>query len=525
MSLLIRASSARTCCRSSSLTDPHPSLDCTFRPDPTLLARTGPQQGTLGGAFGHCAQSGGEPVAGNQRLAALMTEAGFLDRSGTIGRKRFARAVTDAATSRGIHKTYSHTYVTRWLNGVTPRDTETRDSITSALSRALGRTVQAAEVGYTERAKIPTDVGLTYPEDAKTAIDQVALLMDADLAEENAMGMVSTNVSAWIEASLSWLVGRPLPLPSGTDQSRVTAADVRRLRSTRDVFDRLDNQFGGGHARRALLAYLRDDLPSLLRASTSAPVQQDLFSAAAEATQLAAWMSYDAGHHGVAQRYFIQALGLADAADDRLLAASILDAMSHQATFLGHFNEAANMARAARLGAVGVSTPILSAHFYAMEARALARLGHASGCDHALSAAVKEYDRHTPGEGPGWIQYFDEAELAAEFGHCNRDLGRATHATNYASLALGTASGQYLRSDFFATMVLADSYFDQGEVEEACDVALNAIRIGEQLKSARCHSYVEEFRVRLSKVGDSRAVRAFTESAQGARLWNPQPPQ
>jgi len=37
-------------------------------------------------------------MVGNQQLAALMTEAGFLDRSGTIGRKRFARAVTDAAT-------------------------------------------------------------------------------------------------------------------------------------------------------------------------------------------------------------------------------------------------------------------------------------------------------------------------------------------------------------------------------------------------------------------------------------------
>jgi len=31
---------------------------------------------------------------GNQQLAALMTEAGFLDPSGTIGRKHFARAVT-----------------------------------------------------------------------------------------------------------------------------------------------------------------------------------------------------------------------------------------------------------------------------------------------------------------------------------------------------------------------------------------------------------------------------------------------
>jgi len=39
-------------------------------------------------------------MVGNQHLAALMTEAGFLDRSGTIGRKRFARVVTDAATHR-----------------------------------------------------------------------------------------------------------------------------------------------------------------------------------------------------------------------------------------------------------------------------------------------------------------------------------------------------------------------------------------------------------------------------------------
>ena len=462
---------------------------------------------------------------GNQQLAALMTEAGFLDRSGTIGRKRFARAVTDAATSRGIHKTYSHTYVTRWLNGVTPRDLETCDSITTALSRALGRTVHPAEVGYADRAKIPTDVGLMYPEDAENAIAQVSLLLDAGLVEEPTMRMTPTNVGAWSDASLSWLVGGRTAVPVDNHRSRVTAADIGRLRATRDLFDRLDNQFGGGHARRALLEYLRDDLPNLLRAGASASVQRDLFSAAAEATQLAAWMSYDAGHHGIAQRYFIQALGLAGAADDRLLAASILDAMSHQATFLGHFKEAANMARAARLGADRVSTPILSAHFYAMEARALARLGHASGCDRALSAAAKQYDRHTPGEGPGWIQYFDEAELAAEFGHCNRDLGRAVHATTYAAQALGTASGQYLRSDFFATMVLAHSYVDQGDVEQACDVALHGMRIGEQLKSARCHSYVDEFRIRLSKVGDSRAVRAFTESAEGTRLWTRQPSQ
>lgn len=464
-------------------------------------------------------------MTGNERLAALMTEAGFLDRSGTIGRKRFARAVTDASSSRGIHKTYSHTYVTRWLNGVTPRTAETRESITTALSRALGRPVLAREVGFADGANTRAQVGLKYPEDAENAIEQLSLLLGADLVDPSLGQATATHLGAWSEASLSWLVRGPRPEAMHRGISQVTAADVRRVRTTRDLFDRLDSQFGGDHARRALLEYLRGALPDLLRAGASGRVHQDLLSAAAEAVQLAAWMSYDAGLHGIAQRYFIQALGLADAADDRLLAASILDAMSHQATFLGHFNEAANMARAARLGAAGVSTPILSAHFHAMEARALARLGQASGCDRALTAAVKEFTRHTPGEGPAWIQYFDEAELAAELGHCNRDLGRAAPATTYAAQALGTASGQYLRSDFFATMVLADSYFDQGEVEQACEVALRAIRIGEQLKSARCRSYVEEFRVRLSKVGDCQAITMFNENAEGARLWRPRPLQ
>jgi tetratricopeptide (TPR) repeat protein len=289
------------------------------------------------------------------------------------------------------------------------------------------------------------------------------------------------------------------------------------------MFDRLDSQFGGGHGRRALVEYLRGDLPRMLRASATDVVRCDLLSAAAEATQLAAWMSYDDGRHGLAQRYFIQALALADAAGDRMLAASILDAMSHQATFLGKFREAANLARAARTGAQAMGVPILTSHFYVMEARALARIGDAVACDRALSAAVREFERHELGDGPAWIQYFDESELAAEFGHCNRDLGRAVNAATYAEQSLGKASGDYVRSDFFATMVLAHGYMDQGEAEEACRVALMALEIGENLKSARCASYVAEFRHRLKRAKGSPVVRDFEQRAEGARLWWPRP--
>ena len=98
-----------------------------------------------------------------------------------------------------------------------------------------------------------------------------------------------------------------------------------------ETFKQLDDRFGGGHARPALIQYLSSDRDRLLRGRYTEAVGSVLFSSVAEATLLAAWMSYDAApRSALAQRYFIQALSLAHAGRDRLLGAGILDAMSHQ---------------------------------------------------------------------------------------------------------------------------------------------------------------------------------------------------
>ena len=279
--------------------------------------------------------------------------------------------------------------------------------------------------------------------------------------------------AAWNEASLRWLVapavipGTGEELPGGV---RVGMGDVERFRATVEMFRELDDRFGGGHARDALIQYLQGDAVRLLRGRYPDTVGSALLSAVAEATLLAAWMTYDSTPLSPqAQRYFIQALGLAQAGGDRLLGAGILDAMSHQATYTGRFREAANLAQAARTGTTGIATATLTAHFYAMEARALARLGEAKACDLALAAAVTEYERRKPEDDPAWFQYFDEAELSAEFGHCLRDLGRA-EGRRRARRAQRRRSpdGRFVRSDFFATMVLADSYLAAGEAEQAC---------------------------------------------------------
>src|ERR1039457_1753010 len=187
-------------------------------------------------------------------------------------------------------------------------------------------------------------------------------------------------------AALAWLVSQPdSALPESGPGRAVGHADVARVRATSNLFAQLDNRFGGAHARRSLIHYLRYDAAALLGGRYTDDVGRDLFAAVAEAALLAAWTSYDCGLHGLAQRYFIHALRLAESAADRHLACSVMSAMSHQATFLGHLTEAASLARAAQTGLGAQATPRLMAQFLSMEARALARAGDARACHAALT--------------------------------------------------------------------------------------------------------------------------------------------
>jgi tetratricopeptide (TPR) repeat protein len=457
-------------------------------------------------------------MEGNEHLAALMREAGFLKDDGSVGLKVFARAV-----GRHAGRTFTHTYVRRWLGGMVPRDEQTRRAIMAALAERLGRPVDQHEAGFGGPRKVSPDLGLSYPDEVSEGVDTLTGLWQADLDNVSALLTSPANIAAWSETSLSWLVSTRQDMINGAGQRRVGSADIAGLRDTTMMFDRLDGQHGGGHARRALVEFLRTDVAALLKGTYSEEIGRELYTEAAQATLLGAWMSYDAGLHGLAQRYFIQALRLAESTGDRLLGASILDAMSHQATFLGRYREAANLARAARMGTESAGSASALAHFYAMEARALARLGDAAGCDRAMAGAVREFERRNPDNDPAeWFGYFNDSELAAELGHCNRDLGRAADASTYASQSLGPTASGYVRSDFFATMVLADAYLDQGEAEQACEVALEALQIAERLKSARCGSYVDEFRARLARVGKTAAVTDFIEQASETRLWTPE---
>ena len=179
------------------------------------------------------------------------------------------------------------------------------------------------------------------------------------------------------------------------------------------------------------------------------------------------------------------------------------------------------MARAARLGTQAMDVPILTSHFFAMEARALARTGDVADCDRAMAGAVEQFERVGNGDGPAWIGYFDASELAAELAHCNRDLGRPDLAIAHASDCLGAAPEDAIRSNFFVAMVLADAHIDRGDVEEGCRVAMEALAAGDALRSARCRSYVDEFKQRLMRHRSNPIVKTFAAQVREHHLWTP----
>ena len=358
-----------------------------------------------------------------------------------------------------------------------------------------------------------------YPATTGEAVTASTRLWQADAARIPELISAPPEPAAWTSAALAWLVSDDSsPAPEAGPGRAVGRSDVTRVRANAVLFAELDNRFGGAHARRSLVHYLQGEVTGLLRGQYTDDVGRELFAAVAEASLLAAWASYDCGLHGLAQRYFVQALRLAQAAGDRRLACSVLSAMSHQAAFLGHLTEAASLARAARTGLRDQATPALTSQFLAMEARALARAGDTRGCHAAITAAERSFEPFEPGRDPEFISYFTEAELTAEIAHCFRDLGDARRASDHAALA-APSDGQYARSDFFAMMVLAHAIADQGDPGHASDAALGALRLGESLTSARCVSYVREFRRRLDRFGGHTAVRGFREQAAVYTLW------
>ncbi|WP_405799861.1 regulator [Streptomyces sp. NBC_01506] len=293
---------------------------------------------------------------------------------------------------------------------------------------------------------------------------------------------------------------------------RVGGGDVAALRSVSELFRTLDQAYGGGHARQALVRYLEHECEPMLRGVYGETTGRRLFAAAADLTRLAGWTSYDIAAHGLAQRYFVQALRLSQAAGDRAYGSFVLITMSRQAVYLGHGREAVQLARVAQQGVGSAAPPVVQSLLHSVEARGHGVLGEARACTASLLRAERALESARPGDDvPHWARTFDEGQLADEFGHCYRDLQQYRAAVEHAERSLQLRSPAFARSRLFCRVVLASARLGLGELDQACALGAEAAQQATEIRSARAVDYVRDFERRLEPYRDAPAVRDYRD--------------
>ncbi|EST39445.1 hypothetical protein N566_01960 [Streptomycetaceae bacterium MP113-05] len=449
----------------------------------------------------------------NERLQSLIHEAG-------CSHAGLARRVNACGTERGCDFRYDKTSVARWLRGQQPRG-RAPAVIAEALGRKLERTVSLDEIGMADgRYPASGGVGLQFAPTVAGAVEQAGELWRGDIGRRDLLGGGSTIASAaLVEPSRDWLITPPDAQVARASGARVGRADVVAVRAMTGALAELDHRFGSGQVRAVVVHYLNSVVSGLLTGSYREEVGRELFGAAARLNELAGYMAVDTGQPGLAQRYYIQALRLAQAAGDRAYGGYVLAAgMSHLAASLGSAREIAQLARAAQEGARGRVTPRVQSMFCAAEARGHAQLGDARTCDvvagRARDALERAEAQHGSADDPDWIRHFDGAYLADELAHCHRDLGRSEETVRYAEESLAGHPEGRARRRAIGLFLLAEGRLRQGEVEHACHTGAKAVELLDGLRSERGAEYLDGFRQRLDPYANEPVVQEFTARAE-----------
>ncbi|MFL6116201.1 MAG: DNA-binding protein, partial [Catenulispora sp.] len=278
------------------------------------------------------------------------------------------------------------------------------------------------------------------------------------------------------------------------------------------LFLQLDAQLGGDVLYTPLSQYVAR-MAVAVEANPS-----DGLLAFGQLSQMAGWLAVDGNRHGAARRYLTTAVYVGHEADDPGLAASATAYMSLHAMYRGELGSALALAKTARATDESVLTPLMRTMLATREARAHAGLGHERECLRALDDVRNSFERNREAEEPLWLSYVDGVEVAAQEGACYLGLGRARDAEAALASALELLDEQAphrVRDRVHYLSRLAKAHLLVPDVEQACDVATEALNLSEAIGSARVVERLSEFRSALSPFADTRPAREFEERFRG----------
>ncbi|WP_326594969.1 hypothetical protein [Streptomyces sp. NBC_01803] len=444
----------------------------------------------------------------NQALRDAVVEAGY-------SYDQLARAVRAVAAETGDSLLTNKSAVAHWIGGKRPVP-RTASYIAEALSRRLGRQVEPADLGLVDSSQAPARLGLRLGPDPVTLLRQLG---EADIERRGFITGAAYSVAA---AALPLGIEQAAEYQQRATGQRAGHAEIDAVRDMTALFTAIDERHGGQHGRAAVVQYLTSDVARLCRATfATQDYRNAMLGAAAELAYLCGWKAYDAGEHGLAQRYYLQAFQLTREADDRLHEAFILRIMAHNGMDIrqpGHTLELADAA----LGRVhGQADTCTEALFQVTRARALANAGRRTEATRQLRSAQDLVLRGDEREMPRWAALWGSARACVSSHSAKTMVALGDHSAaerHYAAAARSRPSPEYRRITALTIAAQGREQAAQGHVEQACDTWDRALDMLEGVRSSRGVDAVAGMRRTLRPVL-RRGARRAADLDERARTW------
>jgi hypothetical protein len=391
----------------------------------------------------------------NHRFAAALAESGWTG-------QQLALAVNAVAAEAGLVLSYGRASVGHWQRGTMPRP-PVHAQISEALSRRLNRTVTAADLGFapTGSDEAPPTAQANGPV-AINVVGELGRLASRD-AEHRRILAHETYALA-VLAVPGWADFVPDPIPAGRGP-QLQLSHIEAVEAMTHIFRVGDDAFGGGHGRHALGGYLAADVVPALRACGRGALRRRMFRAASHLAYLCAYMCFDDGLQGGAQRYYQIALELAGNARDPATYAVTLRAMSQQACALGHHDHAVALAETA--AATGSLRPRQRAFVHGQLAVAHAAAGNVRPAMTSMAMAERDLDREAAPTSD--ICRYHHAALSYQQAQLRTLTGDRAGAIAALKRSLRSRPREERRSRAVTTARLAELQLDQGHLEQAVE--------------------------------------------------------
>lgn len=435
----------------------------------------------------------------------------IIERAG-ISYEALARDVRTVAAEAGGGVRTNKSSIAHWVAGKRP-DPQTAVYLAEALSRRLGRTVTPADIGLTAD-QAQAQPGLRLGPDP---VDMLVRLGEADIQRRKLFTSAAYSVAA-------------AALPLGAEQAaeyqqraavgHAGRAEIDAVRDMTAMYTAIDERHGGQHGRSAVVQYLTSDVARLCRARfVTDEDRADMLSAAACVAYLAGWKAYDAGEHGLAQRYYLQAYQLTKEAQDDLHGAFILRILAHNGMDIRRPEHTLELAEAALARVRGKLPPPAEAMFAITRARALATADRRRDAAAQMREAQDLVLRGDESDLPQWAALWGSARACVS-SHSAKTLKRIGDFAGAERHYAAAARSRPGRPRITALTLAAEggAQAAQGHVEQACATWGRSLDLLDGVRSARAADEVKSMRQQVAALW-RRGVRAAVELDEQARTW------